>query len=41
MAQAIKYIYIDINIGDGNETITFVITMKFHDVQIDNNLTRE
>jgi len=39
MSQAIKYIYINLNIGYGTETIKFVITMKFLGVQIDNNLT--
>ena len=39
MSQAIKYIFINLNIGYGNETIRFVITMKFFGVQIDNNLT--
>ena len=38
MSQARKYIYINLNIGYGNETIKFVITTKFHGVQIDNNL---
>jgi hypothetical protein len=38
MSQAIKYIYINLNIGYGNETIKFVITMKFLDVHFDNNL---
>jgi len=33
----IKYIYINLNIGYGNETIKFVITTKFLGVQIDNN----
>jgi len=32
-------IYINSNIGYGNETIKFIITMKFLGVQIDNNLT--
>jgi len=32
-------IYINFNIGCSNETIKFVITTKFLDVQIDNNLT--
>jgi len=39
VSQAIKYIYINLNIGYGNETIKFVITTKFLGVQIDNNLT--
>ena len=39
MSQAIKYIYIDLNIGYGNETVKFVITMKFLGVQIDNNIS--
>ena len=34
-----KYIYINLNIGNGDETIKFVITTKFLDVQIDSNLT--
>jgi len=34
MSQAIKYIYINLNIGYGNET--FIITMIFLGVQIDN-----
>ena len=33
-------IYINWNIGCGNETIKFFITMKFLGAQIDNNLTR-
>jgi len=37
--QAIKYIYINLNMGYGNETIKFIITTKFLGVQIDNNLT--
>jgi len=39
VSQAIKYIYINLNIGYGNGTIKFVITTKFLGVQIDNNLT--
>jgi len=39
VSQAIKYIYININIDCCNETIKFIITAKFLDVQIDNNLT--
>jgi len=39
VSQAIKYIYINLNVGYGNETIKFVITTKFLAVQIDNNLT--
>ena len=39
VSQAIKYIYIILNIGYGNETIKFIITLKFLGVQIDNNLT--
>jgi len=39
VSQAIKYIYINLNIGYGNETIKFVISVKFLGVQIDNNLT--
>jgi len=31
--------YINLNIGYGNETIKFFITVKFLGVQIDNNLT--
>ena len=36
MSQAIKYIYINLNIGYGNET--FIITTIFVGVQIDNNI---
>jgi len=39
VSQAIQYIYINLNIGYGNETIKFVITMEFLGVQIYNNLT--
>jgi len=39
VSQAIKYIYISLNISYGNETINFIITTKFLGVQIDNNLT--
>lgn len=39
VSQAIKYIYINLNICYGNATIKFVITTKFIAVQIDNNLT--
>jgi len=39
VSQAIKYIYINLNIGYGNDTIRFIITMKLLCVQIDNNLT--
>jgi len=39
VSQAIQYIYINLHIGYGNETIKFVITMKFLGVQIYNNLT--
>jgi len=39
VSQAIKYIYINLVIGYGNETIKFVITTKFLGVQIDNNST--
>ena len=39
VSQAIKYIYINLNMCCGNETIKFVITTKFLGVQIDNNLT--
>jgi len=38
MSQAIKYIYINLNIGYGNETIRFVITTTFLAVEIDDNL---
>jgi len=38
VSQAIKYIYINLNIGYGNETIRFIITTKLLGVQIDNNL---
>jgi hypothetical protein len=38
MSQAIKYIYIEINIDYANEAIKF-ITIKFLGVQINNNLT--
>ena len=37
MSQAIKYIYINLNIGYGNETIKFVIT-TFLGVQTDNRI---
>jgi len=39
MSQAIKYICINLNMGYGNETIKFLITLKFLGVQIDNDLT--
>ena len=39
MSQAIKYIYIDLNIGYGNETVKFIITIKFLGVQIDKNIS--
>ena len=39
MSQAMQYIYINLNIGYGNEKIKFVITTKFLGVQIYNNLT--
>ena len=39
MSQAIKYIYINLNIGCSNETIKFIITAKFLVVQIDNNIS--
>ena len=39
MSQAIKYIYINLIIGYGNETVKFVITMKFLCVQIDDNVS--
>ena len=39
MSQAVKYIYIDLNMGYGNETVKFVITMKFLGLQIDNILS--
>ena len=32
-------IYINLNIGYGNDTIEFIITARFLGVQIDNNLT--
>ena len=38
MSQAIKYIFINLHIGYGNETIKFIIKTKFFGVQIDNNL---
>jgi len=38
VSQAIKYIYINLSIGYGNETTKF-ITMKFLGMQINNNLT--
>ena len=38
MSQEIKYIYIDLNMGYGNETIKFVITTKFIAVQIGNDI---
>jgi len=38
VSQAIKNINIDLNIGYGNETIKFIITMKFLYVHFDNNL---
>jgi hypothetical protein len=34
-----QIIYINLNVGYGNETIKFVITMKFLGVQIDNNIS--
>jgi len=37
VSQAIKYIYINLNIGYGNEAIKFIITLKCLGVQIDNN----
>ena len=37
--KAIKYIYINLNIGCNNETIKFIITTKFLGAQVDNNLT--
>jgi len=37
VSQAIIYIYINLKIGYGNETIKFVTTAKFLGVQIDNN----
>jgi len=37
--KAIKYIYINLNIGCNNETIKFFITTKFLGAQVDNNLT--
>jgi len=39
VSQAIKYIYINLNRGYGNETVKSIITTKFLGVQIDNNLT--
>ena len=39
MSQAIKYIYINLNIGYGNETVKYIITIKFLGVQIDNNIS--
>ena len=39
MSQAIKCIYINWNIGCGNETIKFVITTKFLGALIDNNIS--
>jgi len=39
MSQTIKYIYDNLNIGYGNATIKYVITLKFLGVQIGNNLT--
>ena len=36
MSQAIKYIYINLNVRYGNETIKFVITTKFLGVHIGN-----
>ena len=38
MSQTIKYVYINLNIGYGNETIKFVIAAKILGVQIDNIL---
>jgi len=37
VSQAIKYIFINLHIGYGNETIEFIIKTNFFDVQIDNN----
>jgi len=39
VSQATQYIYINLNIGYGNETIKFLITMKFIGVQFYNILT--
>jgi len=39
VSQAIKYIYINLNVSYGNETIKLIITTKFLGVQIDNSLT--
>jgi len=39
VSQAIKYIYINLNIGCGNETIRIIITTRYLGVKIDNNLT--
>jgi len=38
VSQAIKYAYINLNIGYGNNTIKFISTTKFLGVQIDDNL---
>jgi hypothetical protein len=38
VSQAIPDIYFNLNIGYGNGTINFVITVKFLGVHIDNNL---
>jgi len=38
VSQAIKYFYIDLNIGYGNETIKFIIITKFLCMKIDSNL---
>jgi hypothetical protein len=37
VSQAIKYFYINLNIGYGTETIKFVIRIKFLGVQIDDD----
>jgi len=39
VSEAIKYMYINLNVGYGNETNKFITTTKFLGVQIDNNLT--
>jgi len=38
VSQAIKYIFINLHIGYGTETIKFIIKTKFFGVQIDNNV---
>ena len=39
MSQVIKYIYINVIIGYGNETFKFIIAVKFLGVQIDDNIS--